>query len=200
MELCLCYNWLLIKTYSCRMCLMIDKKKLEEKFIAHNFTDFKWIDPLKFVTAQWVRMKCMFGCDEYGQTAICPPNAPSISECERFFSEYKEAVVFHFEKKVDKPEDRFNWTRKTNLKLLKLETEIFVSGYEKAFLLFMDSCNICKECPGTKENCIEPKMSRPTPEAMCIDVYSTMRQADYPIHVLSDYAQKMNRYAFLLIE
>ena len=40
---------------------MIDKKKLEEKFIAHDFTDFKWVDPKKFVTAQWVRLKCMFG-------------------------------------------------------------------------------------------------------------------------------------------
>jgi len=179
---------------------MADKKKLEEKFNAHNFTDFKWIDSRKIVTAFWVRMKCMFGCNEYGQTATCPPNVPSLSECEQFFKEYNEAVIFHFEKEVAKPEDRFAWTRKLNLKLLKLEGEVFVSGYEKAFLLFMDSCNICEECPGAKEDCKEPKMSRPTPEAMCIDVYSTVRQADYPIHVLSDYAQKMNRYAFLLIE
>ncbi|MGD8535768.1 MAG: DUF2284 domain-containing protein [Candidatus Aminicenantes bacterium] len=179
---------------------MVDKKKLEEKFNAHNFTDFKWIDPRKIVTAFWVRMKCIFGCDDYGQTATCPPNVPSLSECEQFFKEYKEAVIFHFEKKVDKPEDRFAWTRKLNLRLLKLEKEIFVSGYEKAFLLFMDSCNICEECPGRKEDCLEPKMSRPTPEAMCVDVYATVKQADYPIHVLSDYAQNMNRYAFLLIE
>lgn len=28
---------------------MIDKKKLEEKFMAHNSTDFNWIDPQKNV-------------------------------------------------------------------------------------------------------------------------------------------------------
>lgn len=49
MGLCLCYNWLLIKTYSWRAYLMIDKKKLEEKFMAHNSTDFNWIDPQKNV-------------------------------------------------------------------------------------------------------------------------------------------------------
>lgn len=179
---------------------MVNRKKMEERFQAHNFTDFKWIDPQKIITSQWVRMKCTFGCDEYGETATCPPNAPSVSECERFFREYREAVVFHFEKKVDKPEDRFKWTRKVNLKLLKLEQEIFLSGYEKAFLLFLDSCNICDECPGKKEECKEPKLSRPSPEAMCVDVYSTVRQLDYPIKVLSKYTQKMNRYAFLLIE
>ena len=43
-------------------------------------------------------------------------------------------------------------------------------------------------------------MARPTPEAMCVDVYSTVRQVGYPIHVLSEYTQAMNRYAFLLIE
>jgi predicted metal-binding protein len=179
---------------------IMDRKKIEEKFLEYNFTDFKWINPKKFVTGQWVRMKCMFGCNEYGNTAICPPNVPSVSECERFFQEYKEAIIFHFQKKVDKPEDRFAWTRKVNLKLLKLEKEIFTSGYQKAFLLFLDSCNICEECPGIKEECKEPKMARPTPEAMCVDVYSTVRQVGYPIHVLSEYTQAMNRYAFLLIE
>ncbi len=179
---------------------MVDRKKVEEKFLVHNFKDFKWIDPKDIVTSHWVRMKCMFGCDEYGKTATCPPNLPTVSECEKFFQEYREAVIFHFEKKVPKPEDRFAWTRKVNLKLLKLEREIFLSGYKKAFLLFMDSCNICDECPGVKEKCKEPELSRPSPEAMCIDVFATVRQLDYPIEVLSDYTQKMNRYAFLMIE
>ena len=179
---------------------MVDRQKLEEKFLKHRFINYKWIDPQKIVVSHWVRMKCQFGCDEYGVTASCPPNVPSVSECKKFFMEYREAVIFHFEKRVPKPEDRFAWTRKVNLKLLKLEREIFLSGYQKAFLLFLDSCNICPECSGRKETCKEPKLARPTPEAMSMDVYTTVRQFGYPIEVLSDYSQKMNRYAFLLIE
>jgi predicted metal-binding protein len=178
---------------------MVDRKNLEERFLKHNFIDFKWIDPKQIIVSYWVRMKCLFGCDEYSVTATCPPQAPSVSECERFFKEYKEAVVFHFEKKVPTPEDRFAWTRKINLKLLKLEKEIFLSGHEKAFLLFLDSCNICPECAQSKAECKEPKMARPTPEALCVDVYSTVRQLGYMIQVLQDYNQKMNRYAFLMI-
>jgi predicted metal-binding protein len=179
---------------------MVDREKFEERFRRHKFTDFRWIDPLKIMTSQWVRMKCVYGCNEYGVTATCPPNVPSVSECERFFREYNEAVIFHFTKKVRKPEDRFAWTRKVNLRLLKLESEIFLSGFEKAFLLFLDSCNICQDCPGKKEACKKPKMARPTPEAMSVDVYATVRQIGYPIKVLSDYSQTMNRYAFLMIE
>jgi predicted metal-binding protein len=47
---------------------------------------------------------------------------------------------------------------------------------------------------------VEPKLARPTPEALGVDVYSTVRKANYPIQVLSDYSQMMNRYAFILIE
>lgn len=179
---------------------MVQHKALEKKFRKHGFSDFQWFDPKIIMVAQWVRMKCLYGCDEYGRTASCPPNVPSVSECDRFFREYRRAVVFHFEKEVAKPEDRFAWTRKVNLKLLKLEREVFLSGYEKAFLLFMDSCNICAECTGKKEICKQPKMARPTPEAMAVDVYATVRQMGYPIAVLSRHDQKMNRYAFLLID
>ncbi len=175
-------------------------QSLEGMFQKHGFTDFRWLEPKEVVVAQWVRMKCLYGCQEYGRTASCPPAVPSVVECERFFREYRRAVVFHFLKKVTRPEDRFAWTRKINLSLLKLERDVFLSGYEKAFLLFMDSCNICAECSGRRETCKQPRMARPTPEAMAVDVFATVRKLGYPIEVLSRYDQPMNRYAFLLIE
>ena len=107
------------------------RKELEALFCKRGFEDFKWIDPFNIMVSQWVRMKCMYGCREYGKTASCPPNVPSVAECERFFHEYKDAAIFHFEKKVDQPEDRFAWTRKTNLNLVKMEREVFLSGYDQ---------------------------------------------------------------------
>ncbi|UCE57072.1 MAG: hypothetical protein JSV31_15050 [Desulfobacterales bacterium] len=53
--------------------------------------------------------------------------------------------------------------------------------------------------PKKKEDCKYPRIARPSPEAMAVDVYSTVRQFGFPIHVLSEYSQEMNRYAFLLI-
>lgn len=179
---------------------MAFREELEEKFVKNGFHDYKWIDPEKIVVSFWVRMKCIYGCPEYGSNASCPPNTPSFSECEKFFREFKEAVIFHFEKKLDKPEDRFAWTREISLKLLELEKEVFLSGYVKAFLLFMDSCEICQDCVKKRGECKHPKLARPTPEGMAVDVYTTVRQVGYPIEVLKDYSEKMNRYAFLMIE
>lgn len=179
---------------------MATKRELEAIFLKRGFSDYRWLDPRRIVVAQWTRLKCMYGCEEYGRTASCPPYVPSVAECERFFREYRRAVAFHFTKKVTRPEDRFAWTRRINLQLLKLEREVFLSGHEKAFLLFLDSCNICSECSGTRETCLKPRQSRPTPEAMAVDVFSTVRPLGYPIEVLARTDQIMNRYAFLMID
>jgi len=173
---------------------------LKGLFAQRGFTDYRFLDPSEIVVAEWVRMKCLYGCREYGKNAACPPNAPSVAECARFFREYKRAAVFHFAKTVERPEDRHAWGRKVNLELLKLEQDVFKAGFVKVFLLFFDSCGICLECTGSRTACKEPKLSRPTPDALAVDVYSTVRKLGYPIEVLSDYDQEMNRYAFLLID
>ncbi len=64
----------------------------------------------------------------------------------------------------------------------------------------MDSCQICEECTSERTNCKHPKLARPTPEGMAVDVFATVRKLGYPIEVLKDYSEKMNRYAFLMIE
>ena len=173
---------------------------LEDLFEKHGHRDFRWIDPRRIVVSQWVRMKCMFGCKEFGKGGCCPPNTPSVSECQAFFRGYRKAVVFHFSKRVKKPEERHAWTRKVNLNLLKLEREIFLAGNYKAFLLFMDSCGLCEECPGRREECQSPYSARPTPEALAVDVFTTVRRCGLPIEVVKDYDRPMNRYAILLID
>jgi len=179
---------------------MDNREELESLFEKHGYTDFKWVKPEDVIVSQWVRVKCTFGCPDYGRNASCPPNVPSVSECRQFFDEYSTAAVFHFEKRFEEPEDRFAWCKKVNRALLELEREVFLTGYRKAFLLFMDSCSICGDCPGTRAECKSPKLGRPTPEAMAVDVYATVRQYGYPIEVLTDYSKQMNRYAFLMIE
>jgi predicted metal-binding protein len=172
---------------------MVIRSDLESLFEKHGVSDYRWLDPKAIVVSQWVRVKCMFGCGDYGRRACCPPNMPSVAECRQFFDEYSTAAIFHFEKAVAGPEDRHVWGQAINDGLMKLERNVFLAGHERAFLLLMACCSLCAEC----EN---PKLARPVPEALAVDVYSTARQYGYPIHVLSGYAQTMHRYAFIMIE
>ena len=166
---------------------------------ANDYHDYKWVDPQKIIVAQWVRMKCMFGCGEYGRGGACPPNTPSVTECERFFREYRDAIILHFAGKMERPEDRHAWSAKINARLVKLERAVFLAGFERAFLLFMDSCCFCKDCTGRRETCEQPRMARPSPESMAVDVYTTVRAFGFDINVRTDYDQQMDRYAFLMV-
>jgi len=179
---------------------MVDFKQIDSILLAQGFDDFKWLDPQDIVIAQWVRLKCEFGCSSYGRVASCPPNTPSVEECQRFFSEYKHALVLHFQRVAPDKAERKIWSARTNLKLVKLEQDVFMAGYHKAFLLFMDSCEICAECVSEREDCKEPMLSRPSPEGLAMDVFSTVRKLGYPIEVLTDPNQTMNRYAFLMVD
>lgn len=177
-----------------------NRKQLEKLFHKHGFSNFKWIDPKNIVVSQWVRMKCTFGCRDYGKNACCPPNTPSVDECRDFFREYSKGVVFHFEKRLENPEDRHEWSIGINKKLLSLEREVFTAGNPKVFLLFMDSCKLCKNCKEERARCSNKRSARPPPEALAVDVFSTVKQLGYPIEILRDFSETMNRYAFLLIE
>jgi predicted metal-binding protein len=178
----------------------MEKIKLEKLFKDRGFSDFKWIQTKDIVVAQWVRFRCMFGCPAYGKRGTCPPNVPPIDECRQMISEYSQGVAFHFEKKLEKPEDRNAWSKPIVLKLIELEREVFLSGYYKTFLISFDSCGLCETCDTDRTKCKNPRIARPGADAMGIDVYATASNLGYPIQVLKKYDEAMNRYAFLLIE
>ena len=174
-------------------------KELEDIFQKHGFDDYKWISPKDIVISNWVRMKCVYGCSTYGKCATCPPNNPSVSECREFFDEYTDIAVFHFGIELEDPEDRHDVMPEITKKLLGLEKEVFLSGHMKTFLLPPDNCSFCAECVSSREDCKQPKLARPPPEALAMDVFTTVRSVGYPIDVLKDYGDTMNRYAFLLV-
>lgn len=173
--------------------------ELEAIFHRHGFSDFKWTTPDDIIVSNWVRMKCKFGCPDYGRIAACPPNTLSVSECREFFSEYTDIAIFHLGKKLDSIDERHDLVRDFDNKLLELEKEVFLAGNVKTFLLFAGSCSLCKECANLREECKQPYHARPTAEAMAVDVFSSVRNVGYPIEVLKEYTDTMNRYAFLLV-
>lgn len=177
----------------------MDKQQIEKTLRDLTFTDFKWINGPGIKTAAWVRIKCMYGCPGYGNSA-CPPNVPSVEECRTFFDEYTHAVVLRFNFAAEKDHYPQEYSEKINKKLLELEREIFKQGYFKAFVLKQSCCELCKDCAGTREGCKNAAAARPSPEAFAIDVFDTVRNIGFPIEVVSEAKQFINRYAFLLVE
>jgi predicted metal-binding protein len=176
---------------------MDDIERLAE---AAGFPDMRWIDGSEIVVAQWVRMKCTYACDEYGQQACCPPNVPSLEDCAAFFRDYRRVAVIHIQKAGMSHAELQVWKKEVNGALLELEREVFLSGYHKALVLYPGDCSMCADCVTRREDCRHPESSRPTPEALAVDVFATARKLGYPIRVLTERSQMMDRYALLLIE
>ena len=140
----------------------------------------------------------MFGCNDYG-TGTCPPHTPSVTECERFFSEYQTGLIIRLSIFADKNDYPSDWSKAMTGKLLETERKIFISGHHKVFLLNQTCCSICKSCVGNRHDCKDKSHSRPSPESFAVDVYQTARNAGYDLNVVTNPGE-MNRIAIILIE
>lgn len=177
---------------------MLSNEQIESILQDRGLTDFKWIKPGEIVVAQWVRIKCMYGCEGYGM-ACCPPNTPSVEDCEKFFREYESGLLIRLNKFADRDDYPSDWSKDISDELLETERQVFLSGYEKAFLLNHTCCTECDKCPGKREDCRDKKRSRPSPESFAVDVYQTVRKAGMDINVVSENPSEITRIAILLI-
>jgi predicted metal-binding protein len=178
---------------------MINKEKIESILKNQDLSDYKWINPKEIVVAHWVRVKCTFGCADYG-LGTCPPNTPSVHDCDSFFKEYETGMIIRLNKFADKNAYPSEWSREMTNKLLSIEREIFLLGYQKVFLLNQTCCTLCKECTGNRLDCKDKTKSRPSPESFAVDVYKTVRNVGLDINVISENPSEINRIAILLVE
>ena len=159
---------------------------LIQKAIDLGAKEARMIDPGSVITAAWVRIKCQFGCGGYGSNHCCPPFSPTPEETRRVLDGYAKAILVHCRKE----------TRVTRL-IVKLEREIFLSGYYKALGFGAGPCCLCRKCVA---ECKHPGKTRPSMEACGIDVYATVRANGYPIEVVKDKTCEQNYYGLVLIE
>jgi predicted metal-binding protein len=123
-----------------------------------------------------------------------------VEDCASFFKEYESGIIIRLNKLADKTAYPSDWSREMTDKLLAIEKEVFLSGFQKVFLLNQTCCSICKKCPGSRVECKDKEKSRPSPESFAVDVYQTVRNAGMNINVVSETPAEMNRIAILLIE
>jgi predicted metal-binding protein len=105
--------------------IMIYKKNIEPILKKQGFSTYKWINPEIIIVAHWVRVKCTFGCSDYG-LATCPPNTPSVQECDRFFKEYNNGLIINLNTFAHRDNYPADWSKKMTKKLLELEKQIFL--------------------------------------------------------------------------
>jgi predicted metal-binding protein len=170
-------------------------EKLElycKKAFEMGFDGAKVIDPRSIVTSEWVRMKCQFGCSGFGMTLCCPPHTPTPDATRKVIDAYQKAILLH--QRLEKGKR----TKDFNKGIVRLEIEIFLDGYYKAWSMGSGPCRLCKECD-TAGFCRHGYEARPSMEACGIDVFKTVRDNGFHIEVVRTHEEERNAYGVILV-
>jgi predicted metal-binding protein len=165
-----------------------------EKALAEGADHAVVVSASDVVTAPWVRMKCQFGCSNYGRMIGCPPNSPAPDQTRSLLDSFTTAILLHRHVvKGREPVDRLNDLA------VDLERMLFFDGFYRAWAAGSGPCRKCKECnmPGP---CRHSDRARPSMEACGIDVFATARAQGLPIRTLRDREEERDFYALVLAE
>ena len=160
------------------------------------------------VVDERVRLKCIVPpCDDYGLNLMCPPYVMNVQEFREVLSKYEWAVLIQIE--VPMPADMRSEIREAADVAALYESEKFEALYKKIFgpvrlnlhniinkveakanmlgYRFATGfkavpCKLCPECVVGKKDkvCRHPYKSRPSMEAVGIDVFETAENAGLP--------------------
>jgi predicted metal-binding protein len=164
-----------------------------EKALKRGMTGAKLIDPRSVATAEWVRMKCQFGCPGFGRSLCCPPHTPGPEVTRKVMDSYAKGILVYLTLPKGEKAKGFNQT------VVSLEREAFLDGYHKAWSLGSGPCRLCKKC-ASDGACKHGHEARPSMEACGIDVFKTVRDNGFPIRVLRTQEEERNSYGLILIE
>ena len=147
------------------------------------------VNPEEVETAPWVRLKCQFGCDGYGQCLTCPPYTPTPEQMRSILDSYRRAVLIHCQADAD-----------VKAIAAELEREFFLRGAWKSLGLGAGPCYLCRSCNVKEKECRYPDEARPSMEACGIDVFSTVTKKGLPIEVVRTRRQQPNYYGLILVD
>lgn len=155
------------------------------------------IDPKNVVVAEWVRMKCQYGCGYYGKRHTCPPFAPAPEATRRLLSDYSKAVLLRIQ--LVGEEQYLAKSAEIREIVSELERQVFIAGYPKAFGLPVGHCDLCDPCDVTT-TCRFPNKARPPMEACGIDVNSTALKAGWDFRVAATRQSTYQFFGLVLVE
>ena len=184
--------------------LKIDLKKLQAKAMELGASATKVVKVPKIKTGAWTRMKCQFGCPNYGATLCCPPYTPDYEQTQKFLSEYQYGVIVEYTMNIEgvQPQDFASADLKMSNGLLEillgLERDAFLLNHYRAFALKAGRCRLCDKC--NLKKCVDPTKARPSLEACGIDVFALANDNGFKMEVITGPVKELKIYGLVLVE
>lgn len=178
-------------------------QRLLEKGKKYGLNAIFSFDTEKIAVAEWVHLKCRYGCNRYSTNWCCPPATPSPSKVRAILNEYSLALLMVGSKTCS--DFYLDNHRKRALQVrcwkgtVSLERMLFLEGYYKAFSLVGECCALCKEC-AYPQACRFPQEKRPSVESFSIDVIGTLKNIGTTSKVATSTSETFNYYGIILLQ
>ncbi len=176
---------------------------LHEKGIQYGLESILPFSIHDIVTAQWVNLKCRYGCSQYNANWSCPPATPDLYEARTILSEYSTALLLVGSQNRNDFYKDSNRNRTDQVKywkgIVSLERLLFLKGYDKAISLVSGACSLCKKC-AYPDACRFPMEKRPTVESFCIDLFGTLKNLDIRTRVAMELNETFKYYSIILLD
>lgn len=169
----------------------------------HGIVEIVPISVEAIAVAEWVRVKCKYGCDKFGTSWCCSPETPGPEQVRAILAEYRRALLL---RATSSNQDFYRDNQRKRRKQVSswkgtvaIERRLFLSGYYKAFALAAERCALCKNC-AHPEPCRFPKDKRPSVESFSIDVFKTIENAGREFTVEDRVDAEYSCYSLVLVE
>jgi predicted metal-binding protein len=152
------------------------------------------------VTAEWVRLKCVYGGCSTGRCLTCPPYSPEPARTRRLLDEYERVLLLRLDVPAAEAGEWLAWSRRLAAMALGLERELFLSGRYRAFALAGGRpCDRDEVC-GRPEQCEARSQVRPGPVGCGIDVFATSANAGQSLAVVRAFGDPYHLFALVLLD
>ena len=92
------------------------QRKQPEEFVPRavelGAAEAKLVPTRRVFTAEWVRLKCQYGCGAYASSRNCPPYSPTPERTRRILGEYRAAILVHGGQTADIRQIVTSWNAK----------------------------------------------------------------------------------------
>lgn len=177
--------------------------QLREHGENYNITSIIPFSTKEIVVAQWVHLKCSYGCTRYNKSWCCPPATPGPEKARAIIDEYSQALLLVGTQKCEEFYRDNNAKRTKQVRFWKgtvsLERLLFLEGYYKAFSLVGEACALCKQCAYPAE-CRFPQERRPSVESFSIDAIGTLQRLGINPQVAKHRSETYSYYGIILVK
>ena len=177
-----------------------DADGLRALALERGASDAVVVTPEQVITAEWVRMKCLYGGCTAARCLTCPPLSPEPERTRRLLDGYETILLLRLDVPPAQAGEWLAWSRRKAQIALDLERELFLGGRFKAFAIAGGRPCTLEEACGRPQECDCRELVRPGPAGCGIDVFTTSRNAGWPLAVVRGTADPYHLFALVLVE